>query len=543
MSVRSLNWLKFGGLVGLAFALGLLFAGLLDLPKNSVAQNAQTRPAAVRTTEGQAAAKMIPAAVQPLASLSDAFASVAEQVRPSVVYVQSQRTERVSQNRQQVPPGFQEFFGTPRGRSGPQIERGSGSGFIVSADGYILTNNHVVDGADVVHVRLLDRHEFSAKVIGADASTDVAIIKIDPRGLKLTPASLGSSAATRIGEWVLAFGNPLNEQLTFTVTSGIVSAKGRGQLQLPNKVGGTQIQDFLQTDAAINPGNSGGPLVNVKGEVIGINSAIASPTGFNAGYAFAIPIDLAKVVMDQLISHGKVERSALGVGVAEATPADAKYVGLDEIRGVRIQTFSMPKSPAELAGLEQGDLIIGIDGQRVDYVAQLQQIVGFRKPGETVKVEVARKGGVRRTYTVRLVAQVEQKVVASDSDQPDDDSGANQPVRPRPTSLNRLGISVVPVTPAVAQQLELPANTRGLVIQEVDPYGPAEGILAGAAAGSPDVIVAVEGKPVRSQEDLRTAIREAGAGGVVSLTLFNQQANNGRGGTRIERVELSDKDK
>ena len=191
---------------------------------------------------------------------------------------------------------MEQFF--PRFRQQPEIEQGSGSGFIVSADGYILTNNHVVEGADQVTVRLLDRREFKAKVVGTDPNTDVAVLKID--ATDLPPVALGNSDDARVGEWVLAVGNPLGEGLTFTVTSGIMSAKGRALNGLPGRGQGS-IQDFIQTDAAINPGNSGGPLVNVRGEVIGINSAIASETGFYSGYGFAIPINLARTVMDQLI--------------------------------------------------------------------------------------------------------------------------------------------------------------------------------------------------------------------------------------------------
>ena len=225
MSARSLNWLKFGGLVALAFALGLLFAGLLDLPNRSSAQEQARGTAAI----AQVPAPSIPAA-RPLQDLSESFAAVAEHVKPSVVYIRSQRTERTTQQR--VPPGMERFF--PRFRQQPEIEQGSGSGFVVSADGYILTNNHVVEGAEQVTVRLLDRREFKAKVIGTDPNTDVAVLKID--ATKLPPMALGNSDDARVGEWVLAIGNPLGEGLTFTVTSGIVSAKGRA-LERPARPG------------------------------------------------------------------------------------------------------------------------------------------------------------------------------------------------------------------------------------------------------------------------------------------------------------------
>jgi serine protease Do len=529
MSVRSLNWLKFGGLVGLAFVLGLMFAGLLDLPKRSVAQDA-TAPATPVVPTVQTA--LPPTATSSLTALSDAFATVAEAVRPSVVFIRSQRTEREQSRR--VPPGFEDFFGfRQRGRNEPQVETGSGSGFIVSADGYILTNNHVVDGADEVTVRLFDRHEFTAKVVGSDAATDVAVIKISVRGTSLTPAKLGSSAATRVGEWVLAVGNPLQEQLNFTVTSGIVSAKGRGQLSLPGPADGRGIQDFIQTDAAINRGNSGGPLLNVRGEVIGINSAIFSQTGFSVGYAFAVPIDLAKTVMEQLISKGKVERAALGVYVAEATDEDAEYVKLPDIRGVRVNEFSADDSPAKSAGIQQGDIIIAINGQPVEYVAQLQQLVGFKKPGEVVKVEVARKGGVRRTYDVRLVAQNPAQLARADrpdSGQAEDDASGDV--------KERLGVTVSGVSPEVAERMGLRPGTRGVLVEAVDPYGPADGLLA---PGGTDLITAVEGKAIRTESDLRSELRAYRAGDIISLTVFNPELNGGRGASRIVRIKVAGK--
>jgi serine protease Do len=516
MSARSLNWLKFGGLVALAFALGLLFAGLLDLPSRSSAQ--QTHSAALP----QVPAPTIPAA-RPLQDLSESFAAVAEHVKPSVVYIRSQRTERASQQR--VPPGMERFF--PRFRQQPEIEQGSGSGFVVSADGYILTNNHVVEGAEQVTVRLLDRREFKAKVVGTDPNTDVAVLKIDARNLP--PMALGNSDDARVGEWVLAIGNPLGEGLTFTVTSGIVSAKGRALNGLP-RAGQGSIQDFIQTDAAINPGNSGGPLVSVRGEVIGINSAIASETGFYSGYGFAIPINLARTVMNQLIESGKVHRAALGVSIADVSLADAEYVGLPAIRGVVVKDIPNDDSPAKAAGIEAGDIIVAVDGKPVEYVGQLQQVIGFRKPGELVKVEVARKGGVRKTVEVKLQELNDSPSVATRTD-----SGVVDDASDEGVAMNRLGITVEPVSPDAAVELQLPADTRGLIVTDVVPGGPSwEVLVDDPQRGGPDIILSVEGKAVRTEADLRKALLAEKPGSIVTLRVYNARAQN----RRVERIRL-----
>jgi serine protease Do len=520
MSSRSLNWLKFGGLVALAFALGLLFAGLLDLPNRTAAQE-QGR----QTTIARVPAPSIPAAL-PLQEFSEAFAAVAEHVKPSVVYIRSQRTESAANRK--MPPGMERFF--PRFRQRDEIEQGSGSGFVVSADGFILTNNHVVEGAEQVTVRLLDRREFKARVIGTDPNTDVAVLKIDAKGLP--PVALGNSEDARVGEWVLAIGNPLGEGLTFTVTSGIVSAKGRALNGLPGRGQGS-IQDFIQTDAAINPGNSGGPLVSVRGEVIGINSAIASETGFYSGYGFAIPINLARTVMNQLVETGSVHRAALGVSIDNVTLTDAEYVGLPEIRGVVVKDIPNEDSPARAAGILPGDVIISVDNKPVERVGQLQQVIGFRKPGDVVKVEVARKGGVRKTFDVKLQALNDQPQVATAEEGDSDNTSA-----PGGTAMNPLGISVEPVTPSTAQQLQLPQGMKGLIVTDVTPGGPAwETLIDDPQRNGPDIILSIEGKPVRTEAELRNALKAEKAGSIVSLGIYNPRTQT----RRVDRIRLGAK--
>jgi serine protease Do len=352
-------------------------------------------------------------------------------------------------------------------------------------------------------------------------------VKIEAENL--TPAPLGDSEKARVGEWVLAVGNPLGDNLTFTVTSGIISAKGRS-LALPN-VSDRSIQDFIQTDAAINPGNSGGPLVSVRGQVIGVNSAIASRTGFYSGYGFAIPINLARQVMDQLIANGKVRRAALGIAVRNASANDAAYVGLPDNRGVLVEDFGGDASPARAAGLEPGDIIISIDGNRVEYVGQLQQRIAFRKPGETVKVEVARKGGVRRTYDVKLQELPEPTGVAGRTGEGTAGDSADGAA-----SMGKLGVTVAPVEQGDVARFQLTPEQRGLLITEVKPGGPSWGELVDADRGGPDIILEVEGKPVKTVAALRQALEKAKPGEIISVRVYNPQAK----ARRVERIRLGE---
>jgi serine protease Do len=528
MSTHSRNWLKFGALVGLAFVLGLFFAGLLDFPRNGFAQEISRTPI-VRVN-----APEIPGS-QPLINLSDAFAAVVKAVRPSVVYIVAEQPAKVSDMGQmQLPPGFQQFFPQAPQRTNPHMqtpmEEGSGSGFIVSPDGYILTNNHVIEGATRISVTLLDGREFPAKVIGSDPLTDVAVIKINADNL--TPAALGSSANTQIGEWVLAIGNPLGNDLTFSVTEGIVSAKGRGLPAL--NTSDRQIQDFIQTDAVINRGNSGGPLVNVRGEVIGINAAIASSTGYYTGYGFAVPIDLARDVMNQIISRGHVTRTGLGVMVQNPTASDAAYYGIDSVTGVLVETFPPDQSsPAKAAGIEPGDLIVSVDGQPVKYVSQLQQMIGFRKPGEVVTVDVLRRDG-KHQFRVPL------ETVSGGPDTTTTTASANH--APPATAASRLGLQVEPLTSDLAQQIDVPSSTSGLLIKLAINGSSAEGKVCGLDEYTethcpPEVITRVEGVPVKSEADLQKAFSRA-HNGYLALSLLSSD-NNGGTLTRIVHLKLN----
>jgi len=374
-----------------------------------------------------------------------------------------------------------------------------------------------------------------AKVVGADPNTDVAVLKIDATGL--TPAALGDSDRERIGEWVLAIGNPLGDGLTFTVTSGIISAKGRSLNGLQRT--SASISDFIQTDAAINPGNSGGPLVNVQGEVIGINSAIASETGYYSGYGFAIPINLARRVMTQLIQTGKVQRAALGIQIAEASPEDAKYVGLTEPYGVKVADFP-PNSPAEKAGLDVGDIIVMIDGKKVERVGQLQQEVGFKAPGDIVTVEVARKGGQRKTFKVMLQSLSDAQQLAANGapeNNPDSAGGSSKDDALNAVIRQRLGIQAEPLDPADVKALGLSASTAGLVVTEVVPGGPSFDALRAARNGAADILISVEGQPVKSMADLRTVLNAQKPGSIVTLRILTVQGGTSQ--RRVERVQLA----
>ena len=493
--------------VAAAFATGVLFASALDWTRAAGAQSG------MQFARGGG----------PL-DVGQGFARIAEQVTPAVVSIQTERDPRgraalppghPGGGNGRVPPGFEDFFRQFQQQQQEPIQA-DGSGFLVSRDGYILTNNHVVGDADRVTVTLTDHREFKARVVGGDPTTDVAVIKIGGENLPVTV--LGEDSTARVGDWVVAVGNPLG--LDFTVTAGIVSAKGRGTRDLPGLLGGNySISDFLQTDAAINPGNSGGPLLNGRGEVIGINSAIASRTGLNSGYGFAIPISLARSVMDDLVKHGRVRAPQLGVSIQEVTPEDARVAGLSRIAGVFVFGFNPSEgSPAEQAGLEAGDVIVAADGRPVDRVSTLQRIVRTHEPGETVAVDAMRYGK-RQTFRVRLTERAESPEVARAN--AGRATPTPTPAAPAVGRLDRLGITVEAVSADFAREQALDANDRGVRITDVSHAGPARTALLSPGTDVITDVLYPQRRKIRTAADLQQALAALGANDVISLRVFS----------------------
>jgi serine protease Do len=511
MTSRIATRLTVGAVAVAAFIGGLVVAAGFNLTPFGYAQQAG------------GGAKPPQAAVQQVTEASNAFVAIAEHVTPAVVSIQMERQARPVKipRGQQIPPGMEDFFKQfdPRQQQQQPME-GSGSGFLVTHDGYILTNNHVVADADKLTVTLLDKRVFKAKVIGRDPTTDIAVIKID--GTNFPTISFGDDDKSRVGEWVLAVGNPLG--LDFTVTAGIISAKGRSG-QLRNLYASQYaIVDYIQTDAAINPGNSGGPLVNSHGDVIGVNSAIASGTGYYSGYGFAIPISLAKTVMNDLIQYGRVRRAILGVSISDLRPEDAQAAGLKEIRGALVGGGTPGQSsPAEQAGIEAGDVIVAIDGAPVDRVAQLQRVIRVHKPGETVNVDVMRYGQ-KHSYKVKLAeAPSESQQLANGQDEDD----ATDSAPSKPAAYDKLGISVEPMTADRASRAEVSDSQRGLMVMSVDALGPSYQKLIAES----DVIVRVLNPmphAIRTVSDLDSSISKLKSGDVVSLLVYNTQQKQTR---------------
>lgn len=429
-----------------------------------------------------------------LGSLDNGFASVLKPALPAVVNIS---TSKVVKNKPDEgmfnDPFFRQFFGNQFGNQGqPRSERehSLGSGVIVTSDGTILTNNHVVDGATDIQVYLSDNRQFAAKLIGTDPKTDVAVIKINATGLPTLP--IGDSSKMQVGDIVLAIGDPFG--IGKTATSGIVSATGRGNLGIEN------YEDFIQTDASINPGNSGGALINLHGSLIGINTAILSGEGGgNQGIGFAIPVNLARNVMNQLVEHGKVTRGYLGVHIQDVTPELAKQFGLNQGGGVLIGDVSAD-TPAAKSGLKSGDVITELNGQPVEAANQLQVQISQMAPGSTVKMKIWRDGKSQDVDVT--LGELPEKAEAAEPGQ--NSEGALE------------GVDVQNLTSDLAQQLNLPPSTKGVVVTQVDPSSQA----ASAGLDRGMVIQEVNHKPVNNITQYKQALSGSNNGSV--LLLVNQ---------------------
>ncbi len=418
------------------------------------------------------------------------FSALAEKASPAVVNIRTVKTlksgGRVFRHFQN-PFGdndadpFKEFFDRFFGEEGPHRDfkqRSLGSGFIITKDGYIVTNNHVIEDADEIQVKLNDGHEYDAEIIGRDPSTDLALIKIEADD-DLPIVKLGNSDALKIGQWVLAIGSPFG--LEHTVTAGIVSAKGR-------VIGSGPYDDFIQTDASINPGNSGGPLLNMSGEVVGINTAIIAS---GQGIGFAVPIKMARNVITQLKSHGEVTRGWLGVAIQDLSPELAEYYGLDEEQVGVLVTDVFKGDPADAAGIRTKDVITSVDGQKVETTRELTRMIAGISVGDPAAVEVIRDGR-RKTFTVEIAKRETEKITDR---------------RTTPEKEDRLGIRVADITPEIARRFNL-TDEQGVIVTDIAPGS--KGELAGLMPG--DVIKEINHRPIPSVDDYNRAIEAVDSG-------------------------------
>jgi len=435
-----------------------------------------------------------------LGNFANGFSAVLKPALPAVVNISSSKMVKPGQN-QMSPmfkdPFFRQFFGDQFGQTKPRTEREQslGSGVIVSSDGTIVTNNHVIDGASDIKVFLSDKREFKAKLIGTDPKTDIAVLKIDATNLPTLP--LGDSAQLQVGDLIFAIGDPFG--VGETATMGIVSATGRGNLGIEN------YEDFIQTDAAINPGNSGGAMIDIHGNLVGINTAILSHgAGGNEGVGFAIPVSMFKPVMDQIMTHGKVVRGYLGVHIQDVTPDLATAFGLKQGGGVLIGDVS-PDTPAAHAGLKKGDVILQINGEPIDARNQLQVQIAQMAPGTPVKLQIWRNGA---TQNVSL--NLGELPETAEKEGPGETSGG---------ALE--GVEVQNLTPDISQELNLAPGTHGVVVTSVDPSSPAA--AAGLSRG--DVIQEVNHKPITSTGEFQQAL--SGADKQPMLLLVNHGGASG----------------
>lgn len=472
---------------------GLVIAAGFQWTHESPAQSYVPKPAAQVKTDSSA--------LSVAEQLSNAFANVAAKVTPSVVTVFTETDVKVQQQPFSGGP-FDQFFGNDffkkffqfQQPQGDMKRMGLGSGVIIDKDGIILTNNHVVDNADNIKVQLMDGREFEAKVKGVDPQTDLAVITIDAKGLQAI--KIGDSDKERVGDWVLAIGSPLNPQLEHTVTSGIISAKGR------SSVGLSQYEDYIQTDAAINPGNSGGALVNLKGELIGINSAIATKTGGFMGIGFAIPVNLAKKVTTDIIEKGKVIRGWLGVYIQNITPEIAKAMKLGVSKGVIVSKVQKG-SPADKAGLKEEDVILTFNGQEIDNSVELSTRVAGTSPGTNVNLKILRDGS-EKSVSVKLGELTPEKTQLAQGQ----------------TSNSDIGLKVSNITSDLISKYGLANDQKGVVVTAVDQNG----VAAQVGIQEGDVIIKLNRTEVNSVADFNREIQKVKPGENV---LFYVQRGNG----------------
>ncbi len=430
---------------------------------------------------------------QLLGKLSDALAEVADVARPAVVNISTTSTVTMEDNPfgdMMNDPFFRRFFGDQfeHGQKRKHKSSALGSGVILSGEGYILTNNHVVQGADEIKVILYDKREFKGKVVGIDPRTDLAVVKINAKDLPTV--RIGDSRVLKAGDIVLAIGNPFG--LNQTITMGIVSAVGRSNIGLAD------FEDFIQTDAAINPGNSGGALVNTNGELVGINTAIFSTSGGYMGIGFSIPSDMAKSVMDSIIKHGKVIRGWMGVSIQNLTEELAKSLGIKETEGALVSGIEKG-SPADKAGLKRGDLVVQLDGKKVVDSTGLRNMVSAIAPGTKVNIKVVREGK-EQTIAMTLGEYKEKKVVKK--------SEYNNVLK---------GVTVQELTPALQDKLNLPDNLTGVVITDIASNSPAQGLLQPG-----DVIQEVNRQPIQSAQDYEQTVSKIVNSDAVLLLIYRE---------------------
>ena len=440
------------------------------------------------------------------------FADIADRVNPAVVSITSTETVKPKGGRGKTPfhgDPFEFFFGPEQRRrfapeEEPRLEVSGGSGFLISDDGYILTNYHVVEDATKIKVNLSgDRRDYVAEVIGADPSTDIALIRVKT-DKKLPSLSLGDSDVMRVGDWVMAVGNPLNYD--HTVTVGVVSAKGRVLRDLSRDF---SLDNFIQTDAAINFGNSGGPLVNMGGEVVGVNTAISS---VGQGIGFAVPINVAKGIMEQLKTKGKVSRGYLGIELAEITPDLQEAFGTE--KGALVNSVK-PHLPAEEAGIKRGDVIVAVDGKTVESTSEVVRLVSAKEPGSTVKLTVLRNG---KEMTLNAKLADRSQYVLKEASETEEHGGKSEEPNER-----KLGISVDDLTPEVLDKLDLPDETKGVLVTRVSRVS--EGFEKGLGEG--DVITEVNRVPIKTVSEYRRELGKVKEGGLVVLYVVSPSGRTG----------------